>query len=79
MAICRNIQNNDVYRYLGDGEFLNVRTGKSGKLDEDKAKDILKINLPATAMFSEYPIIEELINRLNLKFDTNGDTILPNL
>lgn len=69
MAICRNIQNNDIYRYLGNDEYVNLRTGKQGKIKPDVAQKVLKINLEATELINENPIIEDLIRTLNLKFD----------
>jgi hypothetical protein len=69
MAIVRNIQNDDLYRYHGNNEFTNLRTGKRGVIDNDLAKKVFKINLEATELIEENPIIEEMIKRLNLKFD----------
>jgi hypothetical protein len=67
--ICRNVQNNDYYEFLGGNTFRNLRTGKSGDVDEEKAKEVLKINVEATTIINEYPIVRELIQRLNLKHD----------
>mgnify|MGYP001613682923 FL=1 len=69
MAICRNIQNNDLYRYLGNDEYKNLRTGNTGKIDPETAKKVLKINIEATEMINENPIVEDLIKSLNLKFE----------
>ncbi len=69
MAIVRNKNTNDLYRYLGENKFRNVRTGKEGVVDEEKAKEIFNINLEATAILNEYPEIENLIKTLNLKID----------
>lgn len=69
MAFCRNIQNNDIYQYLGNDEYLNVRTGVKGKLEPELAQKVLKINLEATSLLSEYPLLLELIKRLELKMD----------
>lgn len=71
MAICRNLQNNDLYRYLGGNKFRNVRTGAEGAVDDETAQKIFRINLEATAILNEYPVVEELIKILNLKFDNN--------
>lgn len=67
--IVRNIKTNDVYEYLGGNKFRNLRTGGEGEVDEEKAKDVFKINLDASNMINEYPIIKSLINILNLKLD----------
>lgn len=71
MAICRNIQNNDLYRYFGENKFRNLRTGNEGVLEDENAREVLKINVEATVIINEYPIIEDLIKKLNLKFDNN--------
>lgn len=69
MAIVRNIENNDLYRYLGENKFRNIRTGKEGVVEEEQARKVFKINLEATQILNEYPEIEEMVKRLNLKFD----------
>lgn len=69
MPICRNIQNNDLYRFLGGNRFRNLRTGKEGEVSDELAKSTLKINLEATALINENPLLEEIIKRLNLKID----------
>lgn len=69
MSIVRNTQNNDLYRYLGNNEYKNLRTGNVGKIDPEMAKKLLKINLEATQLINEYPILENLIQSLNLKFE----------
>lgn len=71
MAILRNIQNNDAYEYLGGNKFVNLRTGKSGVVDDETARKIFKINIEATALIEEYPAIKDLIKTLSLKFDNN--------
>ncbi len=67
--ICRNVQNNDFYQYEGDNKFTNLRTGKSGIVDDEKAREIFKFNLEATSIFNEYPSVLELIQKLNMKSD----------
>lgn len=71
MGVVRNIQNNDLYVYLGDNKYRNMRTGKEGVVDEETAQKLFKINVEATAIWLEYPILEDLISSLNLKFDKN--------
>lgn len=71
MAICRNIQNNGVYKYIGENKFVNVVTGKEGFVDDETARKVFKINMEATMIISEYPMVEELIKTLHLKFDNN--------
>jgi hypothetical protein len=73
MAIVRNIQNNDLYRYLGENKFRNLRTGNEGVIPDELSRETLKINMEATMIFEEYPEVENLIKGLNLKFDDKGD------
>lgn len=72
MAICRNIQNNVLYRYLGDNKYRNLCTGVEGIVAEGKAKEVFKINLNATELFGKYPQLEVLIQSLKLKADVGG-------
>lgn len=72
MAIVRHIKNNDPYRYLGENKYRNLRTGSEGVIDEEKARGVLKINIEGTSIINEYPEIENLIEKLNLKFDVSG-------
>lgn len=69
MAIVRNIQNNQLYRYLGGNKFRNIVTGKEGLVEDEKAREVFKINVEATAILNEYPLVEELIEKLKLKID----------
>lgn len=69
--VCRNIQNNDLYFYLGENVFKNIRTGKSGTVDDETAKRVFKMNIEATEIINEFPNIEMLISKLNLKFEKN--------
>jgi hypothetical protein len=69
--VVRNIQNNDAYFYLGENKFQNIRTGKEGEIDDETAQRVFKINVEASAIINEYPIVAELISKLNLKFDNN--------
>lgn len=66
-AIVRNIQNNDLYEYLGENKFKNIRTGKEGVVDDETARKVFRINVEASQMLSEFPQIAEMITRLNLK------------
>lgn len=69
MAIVRNIQNNQLYRYLGDNKFRNIVTGKEGLVEDEKAREVFKINVEATGILNEYPLVEDLIEKLKLKID----------
>lgn len=72
MAIVRNIQNNNLYRYLGDNKYRNIMTGVEGEIDEAVASRIFKINLELTDLCEKFPNIEIMINKLKLKSDKNG-------
>jgi len=72
MAIVRNIQNNNLYRYLGDNKYRNIMTGVEGEIDEAVASRIFKINLELTDLCENFPNIEIMINKLKLKLDKNG-------
>jgi hypothetical protein len=72
MAIVRNIQNNNLYRYLGDNKYRNIMTGIEGEIDEAVASRIFKINLELTDLCENFPNIEIMINKLKLKSDKNG-------
>lgn len=72
MAIVRNIQNNNLYRYLGDNKYRNIMTGVEGEIDEAVAARIFKINLELTDLCENFPNIEIMINKLKLKLDKNG-------
>lgn len=67
--VVRNIQNNDAYEYLGENKYKNLRTGKSGEVDEETARKIFKVNLELTTMLNEFPYLETAIQKLNLKID----------
>lgn len=69
MAICRNIENGDLYRYFGENKFKNIRTGKEGVVSDEVAKKVFRINLEATEMLNEFPEIENLIHALDLKLE----------
>lgn len=69
MCIVRNVQNNQLYRYLGDNKFRNIVTGKEGLVEDEKAREVFKINVEATAILNEYPLVEDLIEKLKLKID----------
>jgi len=69
MAIVRNIQNNVLYRYLGENKYRNLVTLQDGIVPEEKAKEIFKINIEATKILNEYPQVEKMINKLQLKFE----------
>lgn len=72
MAIVRNKATSDLYRYLGENVFRNIRTGVEGKVSDEAAQKTFAVNLEATELCEEYPLIEELIKAGNLKYDVCG-------
>lgn len=68
-AIVRHIKTNEVYRYLGNNVFLNLRTQVQGNVPDDVAQKIFNINMPLTIALSENPNIEKLIYSLQLKIE----------
>jgi hypothetical protein len=66
--IVRNIKTNDLYQYEGENKFTNLRTGKSGVVSDEVARKSFVVNVEATSMFDEFPIVKEMVQRLNLKF-----------
>lgn len=69
MAIVRNKKTDFAYRYLGDNVFKNIVTGVEGKVTDEAAQKTFVINLEATELCNEFPMIEELIMAAKLKFD----------
>lgn len=69
MAIVRHIRSNMLYRYLGENKYRNLTTLQEGEVPEEKAREIFKINIEATSIINEYPEVENLINKLQLKFE----------
>ncbi len=44
-------------------------TGNEGEVTDEVAQKLFRINLAATQICNEFPNVQELIKRLNLKFD----------
>lgn len=72
MVVVRNIQNNQLYGHLGDNKYINLITGAEGEVSDDMAKKIFKINLQATKMLNDFPVIQTLISELGLTIDNNN-------
>jgi hypothetical protein len=68
-AICRNIQNNHIYRHIGENRFKNLTTGVEGEIEEASANKVLKINLELTQICNQYPVVEDAISALGLKLE----------
>ncbi len=65
--IVSNRKTNDVYKFHGGTTFENLRTGQTGEVPEDLAAKVFAMEPEASEMINEYPLIGEMINRLNLK------------
>lgn len=72
MVVLRNIQNNQLYGHLGGNKYINIMTGVEGEVSEDMAKKIFKINLQATKMLNDFPVIQTLISKIGLTIDINN-------
>lgn len=68
-AVLRNVRTNDLYRHIEGTTFENIRTGGRGEVDAEKAKDIFVINIAATMIFNEFPLVEEMVRLLDLKIE----------
>lgn len=76
--IVRNVITNDLYQYEGENIFKNIRTGVSGKVSDNAAQKTFKINLEVSELINEYPIVSEMINKLDLKYkEKNGISGMP--
>lgn len=64
--VVTNTQTNVPYLYLGENKFKNLHTGASGIVSDEMAQKLFKINMEATMIFAEYPLIEEMVQRLGL-------------
>lgn len=62
-----HVSNGDLYRYDGGEKYTNIRTGVSGEVTDEKAKQVFKIHVPLTVMIGKNKNIQKLINGLNLK------------
>jgi hypothetical protein len=69
MAIVRHKKTGDLYAFLGQQKFRNLRTGVEGEVSDEIAQKCFAINLEATALIGEYPMLEEFIKALNLKLE----------
>ena len=65
-AILRHLETNALYIAHGDDEYTNLQTGVRGKIKPSTAKKRLVINLSATALFNEFPVVEEMVTKLGM-------------
>lgn len=69
IPVVRNIDNNQLYLYLGNDNFQNIITGKTGVVGEEKANRVFKFSIEATEIINEYPAVKDLIKTFNLRVD----------
>ena len=67
--IVRHKKTNYLYKYVGENVFENLATGQRGNVDDEIAREIFLVNIEATNLINSYPLIAEMIKRLNLKMD----------
>jgi len=65
--ICQHKKNKDMYRYEGDNKFTNMRTNQSGEVSDELANKIFIFCPEVSETIKDYPIVEEMISRLQLK------------
>lgn len=75
LAVVRHKKTNDLYYFMGGNKFRNIRSGVEGEVSDEVAQRSFAINLEATALIGEYPMICDLIKTLNLKMgkDVGGE------
>lgn len=80
--IVRHKKTSIPYEYLGENKFRNLVTLKEGFVPDEKARENFVINVEASQIINDYPIIKNLIHLLNLKLDVvdnktqdNGGTV----
>ncbi len=69
VAVVRHIKTNTLYRFIGNDTYRILTTGKTGVIPSEQAQRIFKINLEMTQLIGEYPIVEELIQKLKLTYE----------
>lgn len=69
IPIVRHISNSEAYEFLGGNKWRNLRSGKEGEVSEEKAREVFKFNVEATQIFHEYPLVKELIQKLNMRIE----------
>lgn len=66
MAIVRNLENGQFYRYHGNDVYSNVITGVGGVIKPELAQKHLRISAEATYLFEINPLVGEMVKRLKL-------------
>lgn len=75
-AVLRNYGNpdspnyNDVYMHMGGDTYKNLRTLSIETIEPELASRVLKLNVNASFLINEFPLIEIFINKVGLKLST---------
>lgn len=65
-AIVRHIKTNALYVAHGNHEYTNLQTGVRGKIPAATARKNFVINLAATVLFGEFPLVEQMVMKLGM-------------
>ena len=61
--------NGEIYFSYGSNQYMNIRTGVSGQIDEKISSKIFAPNVEATYFWNEWEGFGDMVRRLNLKID----------
>ncbi len=67
--IVRHKTTNALYSTLDGKIYKNLVSEVEGNVAEEIAQKIFAISLDATALINEYPVLETLIKKINLKIE----------
>jgi len=65
----RHKKSNVPYEYKGQNKFVNLLTGKEGEVDEEMASKVFVINVEASQICYEFPLVKQMISNLKLVFE----------
>lgn len=68
-AVLRLKKNDDLFRHIEGDKYLNIRTQKEWEIPPEKASEIFVLNVEASILLNEYPMIEKLIASLKLTIE----------
>ena len=71
MVILRHKKTNVLYKHINGNEFKNIHSNVRGVVTDEVAKKIFEINVPATVIMNEYPMVEKLAAKLKLIIEKN--------
>lgn len=70
--VVRHKKTNSMYFFKGDNIFQNIITNVEGIVSDKIAQEIFAVNLDATRLINENPLLQTLIEKLELKIVPNG-------